>query len=35
MSQNTEIVEDYLKVDKELPDNNMFVLSFISPDKSL
>ena len=35
MSGKTEIVEDYLKVDKELPGQNFVCLSFISPEKVL
>ena len=35
MSDNTEIVEDYLKVDKELPGQQYVCLSFISPNKVL
>ena len=32
MSENKEIIEDYLKVDKELPGQNYVCLSFISPE---
>ena len=35
MSENTDIVEDYLNVDKELPGQNFVCLSFISPKKVL
>ena len=35
MSENTDIVEDYLKVDKELPGQNYVCLSFVSPNKVL
>ena len=31
----TEIIEDYLKVDKELPGQNYVCLSFVSPNKVL
>ena len=35
MSEKTEIIEDYLKVDKELPGQNYVCLSFVSPNKVL
>ena len=33
--ENKEIIEDYLKVDKELPGQNYVCLSFVSPNKVL